>query len=319
MKTVKKIFCMLLCAAFVVPAAACNNDADKKNQSSSETSVSSKAESSMTYEMIVSELDPDENVKKKIEENIDVEKLGKKTQEALKVIENKSYTITMEFEVEADEESKASDEESLSMSDVMDMMDGSKITILRKGEDLGRVTIDIGSMMGMDRLQTENGTYNMNTKRKTATKIDEKNTGDIKDTLKLMGLDVDVDTIMDETSTALENSEASELKENTKYELIGEGTEKFKGSELSYEEYKVTGKKSATLMKKYSKNSDASGDETIESTFRLYFDGNSLKYMVSGDEKSKVIVKFKEYYPSVDESKLEIPSNYKIIESKSST
>ena len=317
MKTVKKLFAVMLAGMMCLSVAACNNDADTKNQPSSQESVASKdSQTSMTYEMIVAELEPDEKVKEEIEKNIDVEKLGPKTKEALKVIENKNFTISIKLEVEQPEEDgeTSDDEASFSISEIMSMVEDSEITIIKKGDALARFIVDVGGMMGMDRLNTPDGTYTMNTKRKTATKVDENDTSDIKTAVKLMGLDVDVDAIADEASEAMENSEAVTAKENTTIELIGDGTDTFKGSELALEKYKLSGKRSAAIFKQTSQEESMDENEIVETNVTLYFSGNALKYIVFGDEQRKLIFTFKDYSTAVDESQLSIPSNYKVID-----
>ena len=322
MKTVRKLFTVMLAGMLCMSVAACNNDADTKTQSSTPSSTVSKdKQTSMTYEMIVAKLEPDEKVKEEIEKNIDVEKLGAKTKEALKVVENKNFTISIKLEVEQPEnaEESSESESSFSISDIMSMVEDSELTIIKKGENLSRFIVDVGGMMGMDRLNTPDGTYTMNTKRKTATKVNENDTSDIKTAVKLMGLEVDVDAIADEASEAMENSKIADAKNHMDFELLKEGSETFKGSEYSFEEYKMSGKRSASIFQQTSKEESINEDEIVETKVKLYFSENALKYLVFGDEQGKLILSFKDYSTAIDETQLSVPSNYKIIDATEDT
>ncbi len=330
----KKLFTILLSAALVFPLAACSGENDKKDSSDTESVAEVSEETKMP------EIDVDPDIKKLVEEKMNVNDLGPLTQYAVKQIESKNLQLEFSLEqVNDDEEDSSKDESSKkssknSESSSYDLSSiGSIDVILTKNADKD-IRVNLGmSMISFDILKNSDGVFSMNTRRKTykvlqtaeqLSKLESEASSDssgqasrivenIKDIAGDVVGDLDTDEILNTTQT-------------TEIKLADSGEEEYGYKDYKFERYDVTQttetKKKVDAKKNDNSKSESKKEESSEKTETVtkttsskvtcYFDEeNIIKVIHIESEDKKYDININVISSEIDSEELIIPDGYK--------
>lgn len=314
MRKMKRIFAVLLTAAMAVSIAACsnNNSTNTENNTASTVNSTSGDSDSQTdsqgNDNASTSYDPDQATVEKVEKLFNPEQLGPKSQNVIKILENKKMKFSIIIDIE-EVKKETSDEESSASLNFSSMFSNIVFSLTKNGDESSRTVMNLGGLMNIDVLKNSSGTYMMNTAGKTATLIPDGSDGDETGGL---GSSFNLDSMLDS-----ENSDPAEIT------YVGNGEEEFKNKQYSFEEYKVKTKKSNDLSfipedgVSFTIDEESQEPEIEEITMKIYFDGNDAKYIYVPSESSIATITIDELTTDFDESELVVPDDYKIIESGS--
>ncbi|MBQ8135078.1 MAG: hypothetical protein IJ192_11830 [Clostridia bacterium] len=309
----KKFTALMLTAFLALSISACNNNDSQENSSAASTgeTVSAGENVEESTEESVIEFDTDPDIQKTIEEYIDMEKLGPKTKQMVQTFENKTMTVSAKMEEEKTEESSQESSETSALAlDLSGLTSEISLSITKNADKDYRITFDLG-IMSMDLLKNKDGTFSINDKTKSyqvlqtaeeAAKAEseaaEESGSETSNALSGIGDmaggligGIDTDSII-----------AGKDKKEVVYE--GDGTEKYDGTEYSYESYTVTEKSEASADSKKTESTDK------VTKVKVYFDGSEAKLIRVESEGSAMLIKFDKISVDIDESKLTLPSDY---------
>ncbi len=300
----KKIFAILLASVMTLSLAACSVGSEESSQTPESSIVSSSAaESSESTSEASKEKEEsskaessektDSEATKEIEKALDEmkEKSGPKVQNLIDVLKSDELTMTLTMTRKMKEtESEASKK---TASDAP-----TALRIVKSGEKSLRFTVAVG-LMSLDVLTNEEGTYYLNSTSKKAAKIGtDSSSMDSKTLMSSMtammggtGSSIDIDQAMDDIK-----DQGSQSKMN----YLGSSEESYEGQTLTVEKYEVNSK-------------DTEGKD-VKVEYKVWFDGDDVKYLTASAEEGEMTVTFNELSNTADASLLVVPDDYTITE-----
>lgn len=328
----KKLFAVLLSAGLLFSFAACTGENDKKDSSDTESVAEVSEESKMP------EIDVDPDVKKLVEEKINVNDLGPLTQYAVKQIESKNLQLEFSLEQVKDDEESSGDESSKkssknSESSSYDLSSIGSIDVILTKNANKDIRVNLGmSMISFDILKNSDGVFSMNTRRKTykvlqtaeqLSKLESEASSDSSG--QASRLVENIKDIAGDVVGDLNTNDILNTTQTTEIKLADSGEEEYGYKDYKFERYDVKEttetKKKVDTKKNDNSKSESKKEESSEKTeietktttskVTCYFDeDNIIKVIHVESDEGKFDLNVNVISSEIDSEELIIPDGY---------